>query len=129
MEGVWLSFWRLSVALGTTPESQRPAKVSAVAVDPIYGEVLNSIRGELAAGLMPFGFIVSRPSWPTTPAAGAKRAVMADCFDGTHAGAKVAKTGQTRTVGKPRTNVRVTFVRGNDSHWRIQQIEYLKASC
>ena len=54
---------------------------------------------------------------------------MADCFDGSHAGTKVAKTGKTKTVGQPRTNTRVTFVKGPDARWRIAQIQYLKASC
>lgn len=128
-QSVWLAFWRLSVSLASTPEAQRPVKVAAVAVDPIYSQVLNSVRGQLAAGLLPFGYIVSRPTWPTPPTTSTRRAVMADCFDGSHAGAKVATTGTTKTVGEPRTNVRVTFVKGHDSKWRIEQIQYLKASC
>lgn len=103
--------------------------MATVTVDPTYGRALNSIRGELAAGLVPFGYIITHPSWPTPPAANAKKTVMADCLDTSHSGQKDAKTGQTKTVGKTRVNTRVTFVKGHDAKWRIEQYTFLKASC
>lgn len=129
IQNAWLNFWKVSLSVAGSPAKEWPAKVAAVAVEPSYGEVINSVRTQLAAGLKGYGYIVSRPTWPAAPATGAKTAVMADCYDGSHAGSLVVKTGKKQTVGQPRTNVRVTFALGADGKWRVKQAEYLKASC
>lgn len=129
-QSTWLNFWRVSLSLGTYPQVQWPKRVAAVTVEPSYSQVLNSVRGQLVGqGEVGYGYIVSHPSWPTPPKADAKALVMADCYDGTHAGSKVLKTGKQRTVGKARTNVRVTMTLGADGKWRVKQTVYLKASC
>jgi hypothetical protein len=126
----WLNYWKVSLALTTHPRSQWPMRVKAVAVDPIYTELLNSIRVQQdKLGQVGYGYVISHPYWPTPPAAAAKTVVMGDCFDGSHAGTKLAKTGQVKTVGKTHTSIHATLVKGQDGKWRVHQIEYLKTSC
>jgi hypothetical protein len=45
--------------------------------------------------------------------------------DASRTGSMYEKTGVKRTVGKPRTNTRITLVRGTDRQWRVKLIEYL----
>lgn len=126
----WLNYWKVSLALTTHPRPQWPARVKAVAVDPIYTQLLNSIRLQQdKLGQVGYGYVISHPYWPTPPDASSKRVVMGDCFDGSHAGTKIAKTGQVKTVGKTNTNIHATLVKGQDGSWRVEQIQYLKASC
>lgn len=118
------------LGLNSYPQAKWPSTVAAVAVEPIYGEVLNSVRTEQEKlGVVGFGYVVSHPYWPAAVTIGAKKIVMGDCLDGSHGGSKVAKTGKTKTVGKARTNIHATLVQGSDAKWRVMQIEYLKASC
>lgn len=128
--GSWLNYWKVSLALTQHPRSEWPTRVKAIAVDPIYGELLNSIRVQQdKLGEVGYGYVTSHPYWPTPPTASSKSVVMGDCFDGSHAGTKLAKTGKVKTVGKTRTNIHATLVLGADGKWRVHQIEYLKASC
>lgn len=129
-QSTWLNFWKVALALGTTPKSQWPSLVASVAVEPSYSEVVNSVRGQLQGqGEVGYGYVVSHPSWPNPPKPGATTLVMADCYDGSHAGSKVLKTGKIRTVGKARTNARVTMTLGADGKWRVKQTKYLAPSC
>lgn len=129
-QAAWLAYWKVSLSLGSKPRTQWTTLAATVAVNPIYAQLLNSVRVQLdQQGLVGYGFIVSRPSWTTPPKPGVSTATMNDCFDGSHAGSKVVTTGKKRTVGEPRTNVRVTFTRGTDEKWRVKQIQYLAASC
>lgn len=130
IDNAWLNYWKVSLTLTKYPRAQWPARVKAIAIDPIYGELLNSIRVQQdKLAQVGYGYVISHPYWPTPPTATAKTVVMGDCFDGSHAGTKVAKTGQVKTVGKTHTNIHATLVKGQDSKWRVHQIEYLKASC
>lgn len=126
----WLNYWKVSLALTTHPRIQWPMRVQAVAVDPIYGELLNSIRVQQdKLGQVGYGYVISHPYWPKPPAASSKTVVMGDCFDGSHAGTKLAKTGQVKTVGKKSSNIHATLVKGQGGTWRVQQIQYLKSTC
>ena len=130
VDSAWLNYWKVSLALTKHPRTEWPSRVKAVAVDPIYAQLLNSIRVQQdKLGQVGYGYVISHPYWPTPPTASSSRVVMGDCFDGSHAGTKLAKTGQVKTVGKQRTNIHATLVKGQDGKWRVHQIEYLKASC
>lgn len=131
VEGVWLNYWKVTLSLENVPEASRPGLVHRIAVDPIYGELINSIRAQADDGYVGYGFVRTRPTWPAAPpvTATSKSAVMNDCFDGSHAGLKDKRTGAIHTRGTPRTNVKVTFALGADRVWRVHQIEYLKAPC
>ena len=125
-----MNYWKVSLALTKYPRSEWPTRVEGIAVDPIYGELLNSVRVQQdKLGEIGYGYVTSHPYWPTPPTAFSKTVVMGDCFDGSHAGTKLAKTGKVKTVGKTHTNIHATLVKGDDGKWRVHQIDYLKASC
>ena len=130
IDRAWLNYWTVSLALTKHPRAQWPTLVRAIAIDPIYGELLNSIRVQQdKLGQVGYGYVISHPYWPTPPTSSATTVVMGDCFDGSHAGTKLAKTGEIKTVGKNHTNIHATLVKGQDGTWRVHQIQYLKASC
>ncbi|HEV7754510.1 MAG TPA: hypothetical protein VGO94_01500 [Mycobacteriales bacterium] len=106
------------------PRDQWATVVGAVAVDPTYSSVIRSAEAFQKLGLVVYGRAVSRPYW-TRPVAGNSTAVMGDCVDASRTGSMYEKTGVKRTVGKPRTNTRITLVRGTDRQWRVKLIEYL----
>lgn len=131
IERSWANYWKVTLSLEGVPEAARPAMVHRIAVDPIYGQLINAVRAQADDGYVGYGVVRTRPTWPASPVvtANSKSAVMNDCFDGSHAGLRVKRTGVIHTRGTPRTNVKVTFARGRDKVWRVRQIEYLKPSC
>ena len=130
VQAAWVNYWKVSVDVTDYPRAQWKSRIAAVSVDPIYTELINAVRVQYdKLGEIGYGYIESRPYWPKPPTASTKSVVMGDCFDGSHTGAKIKKTGKVKTVGEPRTNVHVTLVLGADRKWRVMQIEYLKASC
>jgi hypothetical protein len=101
-----------------------PAVVDEVAVEPTRSQVIREATEFDRRGIVVYGKEVSRPYW-IRPVAGTSTAVMADCMDASHTGTMYEKKGVKRTVGKPRSNTRVTLVRGPNEQWRVKLIEYL----
>lgn len=130
IQRAWLNYWKVSLTLTDHPRTEWAVRVREISVDPIYTELLNSIRVQQdKLGEVGYGYVVSHPYWPTPPTTASRMAVMGDCFDGSHAGTKVATTDKVKTVGKTHTNIHATLVKGVDGKWRVNQIQYLKASC
>lgn len=130
VQDAWLNYWKVSLALAKYPRAGWPARVKAISVNPIYTELLNSIRVQQdKLGQVGYGYVISHPYWPKPPTTTTKSVVMGDCFDGSHAGTKLSTTGKVKTVGKPQTNIHATLVKGVDDKWRVNQIQYLKTSC
>ena len=122
----WSRFYStyLRVETPTVPASHRPALVGAVAVNPVYGQVLSEAADFSKVGVSTYGTVTHHPYWPE-PVAGKSTVVMGDCMDQSHYGSKSIKTGQKRTVGVARDNTRSTLVLGADGVWRVRSIRYL----
>ena len=130
VQAAWLNYWKVALSFESTASANDwPQAVAAVAVNPIRNQLILGASKDRLENLVGYGYIVSRPYWPTAAEAHSQKVVMGDCFDGTRAGLKFKKTGRTHSVGTPRTNVHATLVKGADGKWRVEQIEYLKASC
>lgn len=130
VQKAWLGYWKVALSFESAFNASQWSKaIDGVAVNPIRNQLVVGASKDRAENLVGYGYIVSRPYWPTPPSAGSETVVMGDCFDGTHAGLKFKTTGKTHSVGTPRTNVHATLVKGADDKWRVEQIEYLKASC
>jgi hypothetical protein len=126
VEQAWQRFLDVSRAVESrgVPREQWPTVVGAVAVDPTYTRLLRAAAMFEKQGLVLYGKEVLRPYW-TRSVAGGTTAVMGDCLDGSRAGSMYEKTGVKRTVGTPRSNTRITLLRGEDGQWRVKLIEYL----
>jgi hypothetical protein len=129
IETVWAAYWTTgSKAIGQPPADQKRL-MSTVAVNPALQLVLDGYAKFAKNGWTDYGTVSHRPYW-STPVSGKSTVVMGDCMDDSKAGSMDIKTGKKLTVGVARDNTRVTLVKGTDSVWRVQKIEYLvKVPC
>jgi len=129
VEQTYVHFWRTVDTIQTSgiPQSQWPAELQKVAVDPIYMQSLNSLVGMLKFGKRFYGATVVRPAdWSIKSIGGTASAVFKVCLDTSHEGAMRISDGAHLSVGKPRVATQNYAVRGGDGVWRISQVEYLK---
>jgi hypothetical protein len=126
VEQAWQTFWtvRDAVESGTVPQSQWPAVVGAVAVDPTYTRLISAATQFRKSALRAYGAVMFHPYW-SQPIAGKPIAVMGDCMDTSQHGSLYVTTGDKRSVGVARDNTRATFVRGTDDRWRVKLVETL----
>jgi hypothetical protein len=123
VETAWRSYWTVYDTLLSKPQSSWPATVAAVAVDPIYSQLITQDRAYAKSGIGSYGAVVLHPYW-TTPVGGKSTANLMDCQDDSQAGSLDLKTGAKRTVGKKDNLVEGTLVRGTGGTWRVQQLTY-----
>jgi hypothetical protein len=125
VEQAWAGYWTTYDEMDTKyPPAQWRQVISRYAVDPIVSQVVKALEADRRIGVISYGYVVPHPYWQQA-IIGRSIAVMGDCMDQSHVGSKYKKTGQKRTVGVARDNIRAFFVRGGDRGWRVSQIEYL----
>ncbi len=128
VEAAWRDYWEVGLVLLKVPASQRRQNLSRVAVDPLLSDVITSAAQFQEEGVDNYGFVTHRFHWgPSVD--GKNVALVGDCMDTSHSGSLNVKTKEKLTVGLPRDNAAIKFVRGSDNRWRAGHIQYLDAEC
>jgi hypothetical protein len=124
VEAAYARFWVAVGEIIRTPNSQRDALMSSVAIDPIRSKILEEARDSEAKGLDRYGAVVAHPYWEQS-IEGAATAVMGDCQDSSQFGVINIATGEKTNAGVPDNKIRAVLVRSDDSIWRVQDIFFL----
>ena len=124
VEAQWARFWEIYRTIARTPPNERSIRLSAVAVNPAYSDVLKDFETMEKDGLDTYGQVQHRISWQT-PIKGSRAAVISDCQDQSAYGSIEKQGGKKRTVGVPRDNMRGEFVKSSDDIWRLKQVYFL----
>ena len=124
VEAAWNRFWDAALSVVRTPDSQRDALMSSVAVDPIRSEILTEARDAETQGLDRYGTITSHPYWNQS-IDGGMTAVIEDCQDSSQSGMLDKSSNEKKTVGVSRNNTRGSLEKGPDGIWRVSNVFYL----
>ncbi len=124
IEAVWTKYWNATLTLGKLPAHDRQAAMETVAVPALATIVVTATAKDEASGKGDYGTVTHRPFWATS-VGGKATAVMADCMNTSMSGTLNIKTGQKLTVGVPRDNFRIAFVRTAANKWVVSKVDYV----
>lgn len=116
-----MRFWGIYPEMVRIPEGERAARLATVAVDPLAARLLDAAARFTNEGLDYFGAPVLNPFW-AEPVDGQGFAILRDCQDQRNYGSLYSNSGEKRTAGTDRYNVRAEFSRGNDGQWRVREL-------
>ncbi len=124
IEAVWTKYWNATLTLGKLPAHDRQAAMEEVAVPALATIVVTATAKDEASGKGDYGTVTHRPFWAAS-VGGKATAVMADCMNTSMSGTLNIKTGQKLTVGVPRDNFRIAFVRTAANKWVVSKVDYV----
>ena len=119
-------FWTVVDGLGGQPVARWRVVLSTVAVEPLLSRLYDGYQEKYRAGVGEYGVVRPRPA---VVGVRGGRASVVDCQDASMSGEIDTDTGMPRTVGRARTPVAATLVRGADGVWRLSDARYLDGSC
>jgi hypothetical protein len=119
-------FWLVAQQLDRWPENEWPSRLSQVAADPLLTRVQDGLRSQVETGYRQFGNVITRPVLVDLTG---NRASLLDCQDASRSGELNSSTGEVTDVGRPRTPVAATLLRGADGRWRVTDARYLTNDC
>jgi hypothetical protein len=126
VDAAYRRFWDIAQTLDQHPEDQWRALLSQVAAEPVLTRILDGLQSRTRAGYRQFGVVVPRA---VVVDLSGDRASVLDCQDASRSGEIDTATGLVATVGRPRTPVSASLVRGGDGRWRVSEARYLDGDC
>lgn len=119
-------FWAVAVALDRQPPERWRETLSAVAGDPILGDLLDGYTAQRSQGTVSFGSVVPRPEVVDLRPG---RASVLDCQDASASGELDLESGEVKEVGSPRTPVAAVLRTYDGARWRVTELRYLDQPC
>jgi len=127
IEKAWLDYWTIFVVLNKIPKGDRLEAFGNVAIEPELSSLIDAAERADQKELVNFGEVVHHVYWGP-PVSGKSSAVIGDCTDQTHFGAKNRKTGDIEVIGGKEGNYNGTLQKVGKV-WKVSYLDFRGEAC